>query len=693
MAYAIYTKEKMVRREEKDSLIACIKAVFLYGIILILLILTGSFEADAAGSKNIKYNNYYSRLIDKSRDEIKAMGFNEFIFEEPYSAFESYGSTQCNAHEYVYYDGENINDKLNEIVNQAQYTKIIDVYEELRKSASHFILQFHEEDDSRDWYGENYKTLDVRFKSLLSADSTLTVKDLDEIFYVGYWEASGGDGACGIDVHIGDGEDTPEVFLTEFGDFLIEPVDDPIIFSENDERIFISSIQSKEINPEAFIRVDQDCSQYLDSICEADGASINTVQAINSGKEGWSFEDVNGIDCWVYYKNGQKLTGPQAIEGNIYYFKEDTSMSWNEWIERNGNWYYFDENGHMVKDRWAKINDVWYYFLNSGVMAKGWRNLDDHWYYFKDDGSLMHNEVLRDENGDLYMFNHDYAITGWDESGTYYFNRTEAEGRVCAAKQGFVKGLDGTSNLRFFWTPGFTNRDGSIDGYEHIGELARGNDGGYMGIYQNGILIYAADSQGLLIHDMQNVDIDGRLYNFDSDGNAIPLKTTEEIVEDLYNEALALYQTRYPGSTMFTTSYCTRLTDYQMRVLGILNHTTHAFGNGKDWYDYWAKQSTTETGYKVETYPSFDDLLSETGLPLRYLAVSYPGFSKVAPYNWEGHVMFIYEIDGNQNVYFTDNFTYNSGSHIYKEGDVRVWSLSEFRERYGEPLGIIRFYS
>ncbi len=92
-------------------------------------------------------------------------------------------------------------------------------------------------------------------------------------------------------------------------------------------------------------------------------------------------------------------------------------------------------------------------------MAKGWRNLDDHWYYFKDDGSLMHNEVLRDENGDLYMFNDDYAITGWDESGTYYFNRTEAEGRVCAAKQGFVKGLDGTSNLRFFWTPGFTNRD------------------------------------------------------------------------------------------------------------------------------------------------------------------------------------------------------------------------------------------
>lgn len=686
MAYAIYTKEKMVSREEKDSLITCIKVVFLYGMILIMLILTSSFEADAAGSKNIKYNNYYSRLIDKSRDEIKTMGFNEFKIEEPYS-FGGYV-----AQVYIYYDGENINDKLNAVVHQTQYPRF-DVSEELMKSASHFILEFYE-GDPRDYYlCSDERQLFVRFKSLLSADSTLTVKDLDEIFYVGYWEASGGDGACGIDVHIGDGEDTPEVFLTEFGDFLIEPVDDPIIFSENDERIFISSIQSKEINPEAFISVDQDCSQYLDSICEADGASINTAQTINSGKEGWSFEDVNGIDCWVYYKNGQKLTGPQAIDGNIYYFKEDTSMSWNEWIERNGNWYYFDENGHMVKDRWAKINDVWYYFLNSGVMAKGWRNLDDHWYYFKDDGSLMHNEVLKDENGDLYMFNDDYAITGWDESGTYYFNRTEAEGRVCAAKQGFVKGLDGTSNLRFFWTPGFTNRDGSIDGYEHIGELARGNDGGYMGIYQNGILIYAADSHGLLIHDMQNVDIDGRLYNFDSDGNAIPLKTTEEIVEDLYNEALALYQTRYPGSTMFTTSYCTRLTDYQMRVLGILNHTTHTFGNGKDWYGYWANQSTTETGYKVETYPSFDDLLSETGLPLHYLAVSYPGYSKVAPNNWEGHVMFIYEIDGNQNVYFTDNFTYNSGSHIYKEGDVRVWSLSEFRERYGEPLGIIRFYS
>ena len=102
MAYAIYTKEKMVSREEKDSLITCIKVVFLYGMILIMLILTSSFEADAAGSKNIKYNNYYSRLIDKSRDEIKTMGFNEFKFEEPYS-FVGYGwEPQYIAQVYIY---------------------------------------------------------------------------------------------------------------------------------------------------------------------------------------------------------------------------------------------------------------------------------------------------------------------------------------------------------------------------------------------------------------------------------------------------------------------------------------------------------------------------------------------------------------------------------------------------------------
>ena len=95
MAYAIYTKEKMVSREEKDSLITCIKVVFLYGMILIMLpfFFLAMYERDGMPlevlmqhfieakfirpkERPYKTNNYYAALMRMAQadKEVREIG-------------------------------------------------------------------------------------------------------------------------------------------------------------------------------------------------------------------------------------------------------------------------------------------------------------------------------------------------------------------------------------------------------------------------------------------------------------------------------------------------------------------------------------------------------------------------------------------------------------------------------------------
>ena len=83
--------------------------------------------------------------------------------------------------------------------------------------------------------------------------------------------------------------------------------------------------------------------------------------------------------AWNYFdKEGNRVTGRQYIDGNLYYFKEDDSQAKGEIIEENGIKYYYEPG--------------------SGVLASGCylQVGDDQWMYFKQEGSLAIGQVRAD---------------------------------------------------------------------------------------------------------------------------------------------------------------------------------------------------------------------------------------------------------------------------------------------------------
>ena len=91
------------------------------------------------------------------------------------------------------------------------------------------------------------------------------------------------------------------------------------------------------------------------------------------------FFKVNGK---TYYAeaNGKLASGLKTIEGEIYFFKQNSNrMVTGGRRSVNGNTYYFQSDGKAAKDRWVKISGNYYYFLSDGKMAKN-QYIGTKWY-------------------------------------------------------------------------------------------------------------------------------------------------------------------------------------------------------------------------------------------------------------------------------------------------------------------------
>ena len=80
--------------------------------------------------------------------------------------------------------------------------------------------------------------------------------------------------------------------------------------------------------------------------------------------QGWTMNDSGH---WLYYKDGQKLTGWQTIGKLRYYFNDDGVMheGWKE--DSTGKWYYWTNARAAIG--WREIGEKWYYFYENGAMA------------------------------------------------------------------------------------------------------------------------------------------------------------------------------------------------------------------------------------------------------------------------------------------------------------------------------------
>ncbi|MBQ4467995.1 MAG: polysaccharide deacetylase family protein [Firmicutes bacterium] len=150
----------------------------------------------------------------------------------------------------------------------------------------------------------------------------------------------------------------------------------------------------------------------------------------------------------VYYQNGEKLYGLQTIEGDKYYFEEETGYMAkgfkdigkytyyfrktngkmvHGFITISGKRYYFGEkNGRMARG-FKDIGDYRYYFdKDTGVMAKGFNDIGGYRYYFRNKTGHMAKGFSK-IYGEMYHFDMEtgHMSRGFEVIGkyTYYFGR------------------------------------------------------------------------------------------------------------------------------------------------------------------------------------------------------------------------------------------------------------------------------
>lgn len=145
----------------------------------------------------------------------------------------------------------------------------------------------------------------------------------------------------------------------------------------------------------------------------ADEAPDNVIEAPDktlprddepAAPEGWQEESGKR----TYWRDGQRLTGIQTVDGVDYLFGEDGVMttgwgidpktgSWcyadvdgalrTGWLQKNGSWYLLGAD-HLMLTGWLQEGGFTYYLAKSGAMQTQWALVDGGWYWLGSSGAL-----------------------------------------------------------------------------------------------------------------------------------------------------------------------------------------------------------------------------------------------------------------------------------------------------------------
>ena len=232
----------------------------------------------------------------------------------------------------------------------------------------------------------------------------------------------------------------------------------------------------------------------------------------------------------VYYQNGEKVYGLKTIDGDKYYFEEETGYMYKGFrdigkytyyfrksngkmakgfVTLSGKKYYFGEKyGHMAKG-FKDIDGYTYYFdKTTGIMAKGFNDIGGYRYYFRNKNGHMAKGFSK-INGEMYHFNKDtgHMSRGFEVIGkyTYYFGKASGKRiygfhTVSGEKYYFglkygrmYKGLKTIDDHQYY----FSKEDGHmIKGFKTI----------------KGDKYYFSKKTGRMLHQFQTID--GKKYYF-----------------------------------------------------------------------------------------------------------------------------------------------------------------------------------
>ncbi|WP_307838450.1 MULTISPECIES: S-layer homology domain-containing protein [unclassified Bacillus (in: firmicutes)] len=144
-------------------------------------------------------------------------------------------------------------------------------------------------------------------------------------------------------------------------------------------------------------------------------------------KQGWVQEEGK----WTYYKkDGQRITGFQAIDGKRYYFGTDGFMQ-TGWVHTNGSDYYLGTDGVMqtgiqhidgkiyyfgplgpVQSGFTHVDGKPYYFDASHESKNGWIKQEFNWYLLQPSGALQTGDFTYKDK--KFSFNQDgEMVKGW----------------------------------------------------------------------------------------------------------------------------------------------------------------------------------------------------------------------------------------------------------------------------------------
>ncbi len=145
---------------------------------------------------------------------------------------------------------------------------------------------------------------------------------------------------------------------------------------------------------------------------------------INSLKNGWATEDGG----FVYYVDGERLTGVNKVDGYYYDFGKDgvnngQTKYTGTFYDEETKAYYYSKIGEIATG-WQTIDGEWYHFNTSTKAATTGRvRMNGVYYNFEENGKLSSGVWGKTFEGTRYFFGPSYYFKGWYTiDGTdYYF--------------------------------------------------------------------------------------------------------------------------------------------------------------------------------------------------------------------------------------------------------------------------------
>ena len=178
----------------------------------------------------------------------------------------------------------------------------------------------------------------------------------------------------------------------------------------------------------------------------ADEAPDNVIEAPDKtlpkddepvAPEGWQEESGKR----TYWRDGQRLTGIQTVDGVDYLFGEDGVMATGWGIDpKTGSWCYADASG-ALRTGWFQKNGVWYLLGNDHLMLTGWQREGGSTYYLAESGAMQTQWVLVD-GGWYWLGSSGVLHSGWAWLGnSWYYLDPAQNGRAVTNGAAQVDGI------------------------------------------------------------------------------------------------------------------------------------------------------------------------------------------------------------------------------------------------------------